>query len=88
MRFSRNCQGRNFLHLAANKGHVPVLTELVETAPPAASETAGGCMSMTAICTKHRELVALKMLTPMFVDLISAGDEDRWKHYLAFVCWG
>ncbi|KAL1558108.1 hypothetical protein AAHA92_08610 [Salvia divinorum] len=76
MRWCRDDQGLNPVHIAAMKGHVEMLEELLREDPLPAMERVHRGQTVLHLCVKHRQLGALKLLVEKLGDLVYAKDDD------------
>ncbi|KAG8386926.1 hypothetical protein BUALT_Bualt03G0199600 [Buddleja alternifolia] len=76
MCLSRDCQGRNPLHLAAMRGHVEILNTVIQESRSAARAKADRDQTVLHLCVKHGQLEAFKILAPSLKGRIDAKDVD------------
>lgn len=76
---ARDCDGGNPLHLAAIKGRVEVIKELIHVRPHAALGTMINGENILHLCVKHNQLEVLKVLMAIGWDhvFLNAKDGDR-----------
>ncbi|KAL1532598.1 ankyrin repeat-containing protein ITN1-like [Salvia divinorum] len=76
MCLARDSQGRNPLHLAAIKGEVKLLEELLFVAPSAVRQKVGRGLTVLHLCVEHGQLEALKALMEEVKELVNAKNDD------------
>ncbi|XP_042016868.1 ankyrin repeat-containing protein At5g02620-like [Salvia splendens] len=69
-------QGMNPVHIAAMKGHVQVLEELLQHGLSPAMERLHRGQTVLHLCVKHRQLRTLRLLLEKMGDLVRAKDDD------------
>ncbi|XP_047961383.1 ankyrin repeat-containing protein NPR4-like [Salvia hispanica] len=72
----RDEQGLNPVQVAAKKGHVEILEELLEEDLLSVMERVHRGQTVLHLCMKHRQLRALEFLADKLRDLVYAKDDD------------
>ncbi|KAK9683797.1 hypothetical protein RND81_10G165200 [Saponaria officinalis] len=78
MCLARDVDGLNPLHVAATKGQVHVVDEILKVVPQAARERTNAGVTVLHLCVKHRQIDALKYLISVVDDaeLLNLRDFD------------